>query len=145
MNYKPFYASRPQSTAPTFPFESAEEAWFWFMQSYDARNDGARVIAGQALLPRPCEPLDILKCVDRLYRNRRLQRDHLLVLRHYGRRLMAPDVRRPKESRAHTLWEEAMMRLEVVLEKQGIVKLQSRFGFHDMPPAYIIDSIGAKQ
>lgn len=138
------YAPRPQSDAATFPFESVEEAWFWFVSSYEAKEDGARFIAGSGLLPRPCEPVDILRAVDGLYRQRRLQRDHLLVLRHYGRRLMAPDVRRPKEARAHTLWEEAMMRLEAVLEKKGIVKTNDRFNLRDLPPAFMIESVGMK-
>lgn len=105
----------------TVPFISAEEAWFWFVRSQEARNDGARFVAGLGLFPRPCEPLDILKAVDRLTRQRRLLLDHLLVLRHYGRRSMAPDPRRVKEARAHRLWKEALERLEAVLERKNIV------------------------
>lgn len=72
------------------PFDSAEEVWFWFIMAQQARNEGARFSAGAGMIPRPCEPLDILKILDSLYRQRRLQRDHLLVLRHYGRRNMPP-------------------------------------------------------
>lgn len=105
----------------TVPFESAEEAWFWFIQAQQARNDGARFTAGLGLYPRPCEPADILKVLDRLHRNRRLLMEHLLVLRHYGRRKMPPDPQRPKEMRAHTIWKEALERLEPALESKGIV------------------------
>ncbi|MGQ0526466.1 MAG: hypothetical protein ACT4OY_00310 [Alphaproteobacteria bacterium] len=112
----------PPFPAGIFPFESGEEAWFWFIQAQDARLDGARFSAGLGLYPRPCEPVDILKCVDRLYRQRRVTRDHLLVLRHYGRRRLAPDPRRAKEGCAHKLWIEAMERLESVLQLKGIVK-----------------------
>ncbi len=104
-------------------FESAEEAWFWFIQAQAARNDGARFTMGSGLIPRPCEPLDILKVVDRLYRNRRLLMDHLLVLRHYGRRMMAPDPRRIKEARAAKLWDEALERIEAPLIRKGIVEV----------------------
>lgn len=104
------------------PFDSAEEAWFWFIAAQQAKGDGARFIAGQALVQRPCEPLDILKTLDRLYRNRRVVRDHLLVLRHYGRRFMAPDPRRVKEARAYTLWTQALERLEEVLRRKGVVR-----------------------
>ncbi len=104
------------------PFESAVDAWFWFIQAQQARNEGARYTAGVSLFPRPCEPADILKVLDRLYRNRRLLRDHLLVLRHYGRRQMAPDPRRIKEIRAHDLWKEALERIEIVLVRKGIVR-----------------------
>ena len=85
---------RPQADIATEPFSSVEEAWFWFIQAQAARNDGARFAMGQGLVPRPCEPLDILKALDRLYRNRRLTMDHFIVLRHCGRRLMPPDKRR---------------------------------------------------
>lgn len=116
------YSLRHQPETELFPFENTEEAWFWFIAAQEARNDGARFAAGLGLLPRPCEPLDILKVVDNLYRHRRLLRDHLLVLRHYGRRRLAPDEHRVKEQRAHTLWHEAMERIGVVLENKGIVR-----------------------
>jgi hypothetical protein len=123
---KDFYTPYAKNSMESVPFRDAEEAWFWFMAAQSARNDGARVIAGAALYPRPCEPLDILKVVDRLYRGRRLVRDHLLVLRHYGRRHMPPDMRRLKEQRAHELWTEALTRIESVLESKGIVEKRTQ-------------------
>ncbi|MCB1591850.1 MAG: hypothetical protein KDI90_05305 [Alphaproteobacteria bacterium] len=109
----------------TVPFDTVEEAWFWFIAAQQARNDGARITAGQGLLERPCEPLDILKILDRLYRLRTLTMDHLLVLRFYGRRNMAPDPRRIKEARASKLWRQAMDRLEPVFESKGILRKNS--------------------
>ncbi len=103
----------------TTPFESAEEAWFWFILAQQARNEGARIRSGAGLVKRACEPIDILKILDRLYRNRILQRDHLLVLRHYGRRQIAPDPSYAKEARAHDLWMDAMDRIgEVLISKK---------------------------
>lgn len=116
------YSPPPVSSVDTTPFATAEEAWFWFIQAQAARNDGARFSAGQGLVCRPCEPVDILKIVDRLYRQRRLLIDHLLVLRHYGRRLMAPDARRVKEVKAHSLWVEALARMTPTFERKGIVQ-----------------------
>ena len=107
------------------PFTDAEEVWFWFITAQEARNDGARFTSGLGVYNRPCEPIDILKILDRLYRQRRLQRDHLLVLRHYGRRHMAPDARRVKERRAYGLWKEAFERMSPLLEKKGIIEPQS--------------------
>ena len=121
MASKEKYTPKKQVDIKTLPFESAEEAWFWFMQAQAARNDGARFSAGQGMVPRPCEPIDILRVLDRLYRHRRLLREHLLVLRHYGRRLMAPDPRRLKESNSYVLWIEALERMEIVLVRKGIV------------------------
>ncbi len=121
MSIRDPYSPRPTPDIETVPFASAEEAWFWFIQAQSARSEGARLGMGLAAVPRPCEPVDILKVVDRLYRQRRLLRDHLLVLRHYGRRLMAPDTRRVKEIRAARLWREALARLGPALAHKGIV------------------------
>lgn len=116
------YTPKKQPDLQTFAFETAEEAWLWFILAQEARNEGARFTAGLSLMPRPCEPADILKCVEKLYRNRRLMMDHLLVLRHYGKRQLPPDARRIKEARAYTLWHEALERLEPLLESKGIVR-----------------------
>lgn len=121
MTLKSKYPSRGKAENETTPFDTTEEAWFWFVQAQQAKNDGARFLAGHGLLRRPCEPVDFLKVLDRLYRQRRLQRDHLLVLRHYGRRQLAPDLSRVKEARAHFLWMQAMERIEPVLIRKGIV------------------------
>lgn len=109
------------SDVETVPFDTVEEAWFWFIRAMQARNEGARFRKGEALVPRPCEPVDIFKIMDRLYRSRRLLIDHFKVLRHYGRRMLPPDPHRVKERRAHTLWTEAMKRLEPALVNKGIV------------------------
>lgn len=118
------HTPKHQIDKEVFPFESAEESWFWFIQAMQARAEGARFTQGLALYPRPCEPMDILKLVERLHRQRRLLMDHILVLRHYGKRLMPPDPYRAREMRAHTLWHEALDRLEPILLKKGIIKQQ---------------------
>lgn len=125
------YSPKPTDSRPSHPFRSAEEAWFWFMLAQQARADGARIVAGAALA-RPCEPMDILKIVDRLYRQRVLMLDHLLVLRHYGRRMMPPDGRRVREVRAATLWQEALAHLESCLVEKGIVT--ARRWWRDLDP-----------
>lgn len=116
-----------QNNAETTPFDSVEEAWFWFIQAQQARIDGSRFARGLGLMPRPCEPLDILQVVDRLYRQKDLSMDHLLVLRHYGRRMLPPDPRRAKEIRAWRLWAEALSQMSAVLEKKGIIRPQGLF------------------
>jgi len=123
MATKDLYAPKPQAEIETIPFSSAEEAWFWFIQAQQAREDGARFSVGAGLYPRPCEPIDILKVLDRLYRKRRITIDHALVLRHYGRRMMPPDPHRVKERRAYGLWTEALGWMEMILVDKGIVSL----------------------
>lgn len=114
---------RPAADPDAFavPFDSVEEAWFWFVQAQEARASGARIVAGRGMVPRPCEPLDMIRVVDRLYRQRKLIRDHLHVLVHYGRRLMAPDPDRRLEARASGLWREALDFLDPILREKGIV------------------------
>lgn len=121
-NFVPAYRDGGEDVCP---FTSAEEAWFWFVQAQTARAEGARIVAGVGASARPCEPVDIFRCLERLYRARRLVMDHILVLRYYGRRMMAPDPRRAKEIRAHGLWTEALGRLEDVLIGKGIVQKQT--------------------
>ncbi len=117
-----------ESTDPnTIPFDTVEEAWFWFVLAQQAKVDGARYVAGMSSLSRPCEPNDILKILNGLYRNRMLLWDHILVLRHYGRRQMAPDPRRVKEMRADKLWGEALNRLEPILIRKNIVVPKKTF------------------
>ncbi len=103
------------------PFDTAEEAWFWFMAARAAMMDGARPRAGLARVVRPCESADILNAVDRLYRGRLITREHLFVLRYYGARFEAPDPDSPREMRAARLWHAAMNRLAYSLRRRGIV------------------------
>lgn len=103
MPTREIFSHRPQPEIERVPFDSCEEVWFWFMQAQKAREDGARFSVGQGLVPRPCEPLDILNVLNSLYRTRRLLMDHLRVLRFYGERQMPPDPRRAKELRAFDL------------------------------------------
>ncbi|MBY0336627.1 MAG: hypothetical protein K2X11_08435 [Acetobacteraceae bacterium] len=118
----------PAQRAPVFadatatrPFQSAEEAWFWTMAALVARRDGARILAGQGLVPRPCEPDDVVKCLDRLYRHRRIDLSHARVLRRWGERGEPPSTRHLAERRDHALWREALARLEWPLRQKGIV------------------------
>jgi hypothetical protein len=113
--------NRPLKSNAPQAFETAEEAWFWFINAMQARHDGARIVAGLGQVIRPCEPVDIYKAVDRLYRTRRLLIDHLKVMRHYGLRGIKPDHTRIRESLSATLWDEAMDRLAQSLKLKGII------------------------
>jgi hypothetical protein len=121
-NFKTITGSQTATPDDTVPFKSAEEAWFWFIQAQTARNEGAKIMAGAGLYPRPCEPVDIIKALERLYRARNITMDHVMVLRHYGQRLMSPDPRRPKEMRAAGLWKEALNKLGSGLINYGFTK-----------------------
>ena len=103
------------------PFRSAEEAWFWTMAALMARRDGARVTAGKGLAVRPCEPDDVIKCLDRLYRQRRIELSHARIMRIWGERGLPPSPRHMSERGDFRLWREAMSRLEFPLRVKGIV------------------------
>jgi len=103
------------------PFGSAEEAWFWTMAALAARHAGARFRAGQGRSLRPCEPDDVVRCLDRLWRQRRIDLIHVRVLRHYGERQAPPDPRHPGDRTPAQLWSEALERLDWPLRAKGIV------------------------
>src|SRR3954469_21663754 len=121
MAARPGYASASRAAAKTEPFSSAEEAWFWTMAALVARRDGARIVAGAGLVTRPCEPDDVVKCLDRLYRQRRIDLQHARILRIWGERQQAPDPRYPREKGDWRLWREAMARMDWPLRVKGII------------------------
>jgi hypothetical protein len=109
------------SEPPTQPFRDAQEAWLWTMAALIARREGARFSARKGLVTRPCEPDDVVKCLDGLYRQRRIDLAHARVLRIWGERQMPPSVAVVAERYDHRLWIEALERLEWPLRIKGIV------------------------
>jgi hypothetical protein len=103
------------------PFRDAEEAWFWTMSALRARREGARYVANAGRVQRPCEPDDVIKCLDTLYRRRRIDLAHARILRIWGERQSAPSPARASEGCDWRLWEEALDRLEWLLRVKGIV------------------------
>ncbi len=119
---RPGYAPASRAAAAkTEPFANAEEAWFWTMAALVARRDGARIVSGAGLVQRPCEPDDVVRCLDRLYRQRRIDLQHARILRIWGERQGAPDPRAPRERGDARLWREALGRLDWPLRAKGIV------------------------
>jgi hypothetical protein len=117
------FNSRP-SIAPQRrcePFRDAEEAWFWTMAALMARREGARYTANQGRVMRPCEPDDVVKCLDGLYRRRRIDLVHARILRMWGERQSSPNPAFSSERCDWRLWREALERLEWPLRVKGIV------------------------
>jgi hypothetical protein len=104
--------------APGTPFPCTEDAWFWTIGALRSRREGAR--HGGSYVPRPCEPDDVVRCLDSLYQQRRIDLSHARVLRVWGERQMRPDRLRARHGECQ-LWQEAMARLEPVLRRKGIV------------------------
>src|ERR1700733_3127746 len=103
------------------PFDSAEEAWLWTMAALIARREGARYTAGKGLVSRPCDPDDVVKCLEGLYRQRRIDLAHARVLRIWGERQITPSCMVAAEKFDYRLWNEALGRLEWPLRFKGIV------------------------
>lgn len=103
------------------PFRSAEDAWFWTMAALIARRDGARYVANQGCIRRPCDPDDVVKALDTLYRRRRIDLVHARIMRIWGERQMAPNPAYASERCDWKLWREALDRLEWPLRVKGIV------------------------
>jgi hypothetical protein len=115
-------SSRPAPAAARGqPFHSAEEAWFWTMAALVARREGARYGANKGLITRPCEPDDVVKCLDTLYRQRRIDLVHGRILRIWGERQTAPNPAYAVERNDWRVWREALDRLEWQLRVKGIV------------------------
>jgi len=104
----------------TEPFRSAEEAWFWTMMALNARRDGTRNNTGSRTA-RPCDPDDVVKCLDTLYRRRRIDLLHARILRVWGERQIAPNPAYASERSDWRVWQEALGRLEWPLRVKGIV------------------------
>jgi hypothetical protein len=102
-------------------FANAEEAWLWTMGCLMARRQGARFGANRGLVNRPCEPDDVVKCLDTLYRQRRIDLLHARILRIWGERQAAPDPTYAPEKADWRIWREALDRLEWPLRMKGIV------------------------
>jgi hypothetical protein len=107
--------------APTHesPFATAEEAWFWTMGALRARHNHTR--SDGTRTARPCDPDDVLLCVDRLYRIQRITLSHARVLRTWGERQEAPSGTRTSAA-DRSLWHEALAELTPVLRGKGIVR-----------------------
>ncbi len=100
-------------------FGSAEDAWFWTMAALRGRRDGTGG-GGQGYV-RPCDPDDIMLCLDRLYRSRRIDSSHATVLRVWGERQFTPGAGGAAATDCR-LWSEAMAYLARALRAKAIVE-----------------------
>ncbi len=103
------------------PFRDAEEAWFWTMASLAVRREGCGRRDGSGVI-RPCDPDDVIKCLDGLYRQKRIDLLHARILRIWGERQVAPNAVLRSERGEARIWTEAMERLAFPLRMKGIIK-----------------------
>ena len=122
-------ATAPRRAVPaipgTVPFDDAAQAWFWTVASLAARHGaglgrGTQGGHGGVRIARPCDPDDVIRALDLLYRRGGIGPTHARVLRRWGERFTAPA---PGGTSAEDalLWSEAMAQLDGVLRPKGIV------------------------
>ncbi len=117
-----FCINRRASCLSSLDKRSGEEAWFWTMAIILARRDGAGLAWRPDQALRPCDPEDVIKCLNLLYERRCVALLHARILRVWGERQMAPDASVPGQADEARLWQQAMGRLEWALRGRGIVR-----------------------
>lgn len=98
------------------PFRDAEACILWMIAALATGGESARRVPSAI-----CTPGDIVKCLDTLYRRRRIDLHHVRILRLWGHRGRAPDASDPREKADWRIWREALDRLDWPLRSQGIV------------------------
>ena len=94
----------------------------WTIAALIARRDGARYTANKGAVTRPCDPDDVVNCLNSLYRQRRIDLAQARILRIWGERQMAPSPAVAAEQLDRRLWIEALQRLEWPLRVKGIIR-----------------------
>ena len=103
----------------TTPFESAEEAWFWYCLCEQLGKHAGGRAPGK--VGRPCETSDIYIAVKKLLEKGVLSPSHVKVLSKYGFCQVPPHAHFGDSLKICELWKEALAFLEVLLKKKGIV------------------------
>ena len=119
---------KPRPDYPVTPFDTAQEAWFWFVRCQKMRDAGARFQEGMTQAARPCEPDDLDRAVVTLARDGRIGKAHLSVLRRFGVAERPPDPRCREEEYAARLWDDALDGLTTVLRHKGIIRMPEDTG-----------------
>jgi hypothetical protein len=99
------------------PFRDAEACIIWMVKTLAAEAEGAP----RQRSPAICAPAEVVKCLDTLYRRRRIDLHHVRILRLWGHRGRAPDAANPMEKADWRIWREALERLDWPLRSLGII------------------------
>lgn len=101
------------------PFTDAAQAWFWTVAALANRHGTgcAKIDMGT---PRPCDPDDVIRALDTLYRRGAIGPAHARVLRRWGERSTVP-IAGGTTSADAVLWAEAMDQLAGMLRPKGII------------------------
>lgn len=108
------------------PFRDAEACIFWTVRSLAAAEEGRPSRgrakgAARAGTVAICTPAEVVKCLDTLYRRRRIDLHHVRILRIWGHRGRAPNPEIAREKGDFRVWREALDRLDWPLRSLGII------------------------
>jgi hypothetical protein len=118
---RPKYAHKTKEVYTVVPFKDAQEAWFWFVRCQKLRRAGAMKMEGGDST-RPCESDDIYRALIRLSAQRKIGKEHILVLGRFGLREQPPDPRCPEQNREARIWSEALDRQTTALKSKAIIQ-----------------------
>jgi hypothetical protein len=104
----------------TTPFESSEEAWFWYCLCEQLGH--TRAHGGDSRIARPCESSDIIIAVKKLIQKGMIHPEHIHILQRYGIEQAPPHPHFGATQRICKLWNEAMHFLDTILRQKGIVR-----------------------
>lgn len=123
------FVPRPTYAVFGTAFDTPEEAWLWAARSMRIAAEGAQLAADRAVVPRPCEPRDLVALACRLRRQRVLDGYEMHALCAFGALDRPPDPRDPEEARHDPFWQSALDKLTSPLVRKGIV-LPRQGGIH---------------
>ena len=103
----------------TVPFDSAEEAWFWYCLCEQLEK--GRRNKSDSKIARPCETSDIFIAVKKLLQDGVLRPAHVKILSKYGFSQVPPHPHFGDSLRICELWKEALNFLGMSLRKKGII------------------------
>lgn len=103
------------------PFNNAEEVWFWFCSSLQARGDGLRSRTDYWGKPRCCEISDIVRIIKQMKRQKYISNRHLRVMSDWGARQESPWYNHRAKRSEVRLWDEGLRNFDVYLRHYRIL------------------------
>ncbi len=119
---RPRYVPRPTNPVAGMAFESSEEAWLWAAHAARYAEAGANLTANKAVIPKRCEPRDVIALACRLRRQQILSGLEFGALCRFGVQERPPDARVREEEADARLWDSALDKLHQPLVRKGIVQ-----------------------
>lgn len=103
------------------PFDNAEEVWFWFCQSLEARGDGIRSKTDYPGKLRCLEIGDVERILKRMRAKGEISNRILRVMLKWGRIGTPPYYDRRAKASEVRLWENGIYVFDIYLKIKGII------------------------